>query len=94
MDLPDEVVRTIANGYLEGEDLESFMNEVCEASRILRAVIKANEERSRLKKELTLKLQQLNESIGCPHEYIKYCGDASGGSDSHYECLICGEIVD
>ncbi len=37
-------------------------------------------------------LKLLSEVI-CTHDVRKYHGDPSGGSDSHEECLICGDQI-
>jgi hypothetical protein len=39
------------------------------------------------------KIAALRAESHCNHEITKYHGDPSGGSDSHEECLICGDCI-
>jgi hypothetical protein len=39
------------------------------------------------------KIAALRAKIICTHEETKSHGDPSGGSDSHEECLICGDCI-
>lgn len=47
----------------------------------------------RIKKKAEDDIRKLLSASFCKHEVRKYHGDPSGGSDSHEECLICGEML-
>jgi hypothetical protein len=90
IDLPDEVVSRILR---KGLSPEVSMKLLQDYSDIRAKALDRDRKIARIRKTAAEEIKKLEGEILCGHEVTKYHGDPSGGSDSHEECLICGEIV-
>lgn len=90
MDLPTEVVLRVLRRELTCEETAKLLQEY---SDIRVKVLDRDRKVARIRKTAQEDIKKLEGEILCGHEVTKYHGDPSGGSDSHEECLICGEIV-
>jgi hypothetical protein len=48
---------------------------------------------AKIKQDASKKIAVLRGETYCSHEIVRSHGDPSGGSDSHEECLICGDCI-
>jgi hypothetical protein len=90
MNVSDELVRKVLKMGLtpdEEADLLRTYGQIRDRAVIRDRAIAQIEEASRKK------IASLREQKFCNHEITKYHGDPSGGSDSHEECLICGDCI-
>jgi hypothetical protein len=55
--------------------------------------IRRDREIVRIEDDAKKKIAALRAKSSCKHEIVKYHGDQSGGSDSHEQCLICGDCI-
>ena len=88
MDLPEEVVLRVLR---IGLTPESTAQKLQEYSDIRAKVLDRYRKVAKIRKTAAEEIKKLEAEILCGHEVTKYHGDPSGGSDSHEECLICGE---
>ena len=90
MELPIEVVKHVLKKGLTPEESAKLLEGY---SDIRAKALDRNRKIARIRKTAAEDVKKLESEILCGHEVTKYHGDPSGGSDSHEECLICGEIV-
>jgi hypothetical protein len=90
MELPIEVVLHVLKRGLTPEESTKLL---VDYSDIRAKLLDRDRKIARIRKTAAEDVKKLESEILCGHEVTKYHGDPSGGSDSHEECLICGEIV-
>lgn len=93
MDLPTEVVLRVLRRELTYEETAKLLQEY---SDIRAKVLDRDRKIAKIQKiaeEQIGQIRKLRSEVFCNHDVTKSHGDPSGGSDSHEECLICGDIV-
>lgn len=90
MNVSDELVRKVLKMGLtpdeEADLLREYGKRRDEAEKRDREIVRIEEDAKK-------KISALKSRILCKHEITRYHGDPSGGSDSHEECLICGDCI-
>ena len=90
IDLPDEVVSRILR---KGLSPEVSMKLLQDYSDIRAKALDRYRKIARIREVAAEEIKKLESEILCGHEVTKHHGDPSGGSDSHEECLICGDCI-
>jgi heme oxygenase len=90
MDLPRELVVKVLKSAQSPEDAADLLAEYGERRR---KEWQRGLDIEKIQHDATKKIVALQKVKICNHEYTRYHGDPSGGSDSSEECLICGRYI-
>lgn len=90
MNISHELVLKVLKMGLTPEEEADLLREYSE--RRTRTIIR-DRAITQIEETSRKKIAALRAEVLCKHEVTKYHGDPSGGSDSHEECLICGDCV-
>jgi len=90
MDLPAEVVLRVLHRGLAPEDTVKLLQDY---SDIRAKVLDRDRKIAKIRKTAQEQVKKLEDEVFCNHDVTKSHGDPSGGSDSHKECLICGDNI-
>ena len=90
MNVSDELVRKVLKMGLTPDEEADLLREY---GKRRDEAEKRDREILRIEEDAKKKISALKGRTSCKHEITRYHGDPSGGSDSHEECLICGDCI-
>lgn len=90
MTLHKEVIRHALSVTSCAEDAAELLNHY---QSMRNRVVDRDARIAKIRKKAEDDVRKLLSGSFCKHEVRKYHRDPSGGSDSHEECLICGEML-
>ena len=90
MNVSDELVRKVLKMGLTPDEEADLLREY---GKRRDETEKRDREILRIEEDAKKKISALKSRTSCKHEITRYHGDPSGGSDSHEECLICGDCI-
>lgn len=90
MNVSDELVRKVLKMGLSPDQEADLLREY--GKRRDRVIVR-DRAIEKIEQDSAKKIAALRSEVLCLHEETKSHGDPSGGSDSHEECLICGDCI-
>lgn len=90
MNVSDELVRKVLKMGLTPDEEADLLRKYGQIRDRVNARDRAV---TKIETDSAKKIAALRSEVLCLHEETKSHGDPSGGSDSHEECLICGDCI-